>query len=346
VLAVSRLSKAYGERQVLSNVSLRVERGDRIALLGVNGAGKTTLLRILAGEIEASGGEYTFGHNTKVGYYAQHHAESLDRSRTIYDEVKRRCSEGGHQRIRSVLGAMLFGDLEVEKKVGVLSGGERARVALSQLLVDPGNVLLMDEPTNHLDLESSERLAEALGTFDGTLLFVSHNRAFIRSLATKIWFVADGTVEVYPGSFDDYIASCQLRDEGPGEGQARAISAAVTSAPTTPEAAQPAPSTPHNREDERARKREDAARRSVRNKTLRPLERRVAELETRIAKLETEQAERTEQLSDPALYEDAARRDSLLQAFSRAKAELEVATDTWMEVQEELEALKTSLGEV
>jgi ATP-binding cassette subfamily F protein 3 len=333
VLTVDDLSKAYGDRPVLSGVSLRVERGDRIALLGVNGAGKTTLLRILAGEIEASGGAYAFGHNTKVGYYAQHHAESLDRTRTVYDEVKRCCREGGHQRIRAVLGAMLFGDLEVEKKVAVLSGGERARVALSQLLVDPGNVLLMDEPTNHLDLDSSERLAEALGTFDGTLLFVSHNRAFIRALATKIWFVADGKVEVYPGTFDDYIASCQLREEAPA--------AAATPATREPVAAPKK----RDRDEERSRKRDEAQRRSERNKKLRPLERRVAELEARIAKLEKEQAERTEQLADPALYEDAGRRDGLLSAFNRAKAELEVATDTWMEVQEELEALKATLDE-
>ncbi len=332
VLVVSGLSKRYGEREVLSGVDVRVERGDRIALLGENGAGKTTLLRMLAGEIDASGGEFTFGHNTKVGYYAQHHAERLDGARTVYDEVKRCCREGGHQRVRAVLGAMLFGDLEVEKKISVLSGGERARVALSQLLVDPGNVLLMDEPTNHLDLESSERLAEALGTFDGTLLFVSHNRAFIRALATKIWFVADGKVDVYPGSFDDYIASCQLRDEAPATA-------------TTAETREPEAAKKRNRDEEKARKRDEAQRRSERNKKLRPLERRVAELEARIAKLEKEQAERTEQLADPALYEDAAKRDALLAAFTRAKAELEVATDTWMEVQEELEALAATLDD-
>ncbi len=341
VLLVDGLSKSYGEKRVLSDVSLRVDRGERIALLGVNGAGKTTLLRILAGEIAASGGTYTFGHNTKVGYYAQHHAESLDATRTVYDEVARCCREGGHQRIRSVLGAMLFGDLEVEKKVGVLSGGERARVALSQLLVDPGNVLLMDEPTNHLDLDSSERLGEALGTFDGTLLFVSHNRAFIRALATKIWFVDGGKVEVYPGTFDDYIASCQLRDAAP------AAAAGVASAPAKPSAPAKAPEPEAakraSRDDERARKRDEARARTERNKKLRPLERRVAELEARIATLEEAQRKRTEELGDPAVYQDAARRDALMQAFAREKAELEVATDTWMEVQEELEALKASL---
>ncbi|MBC7171440.1 MAG: ABC-F family ATP-binding cassette domain-containing protein [Polyangiaceae bacterium] len=331
VLVTHGLRKSYGAREVLSGVDLRVERGDRIALLGVNGAGKTTLLRILAGEIEASGGTYEFGHNTKVGYYAQHHAESLDRTRSVYDEVARCCRDGGHQRIRSVLGAMLFGDLEIEKKVGVLSGGERARVALSQLLVDPGNVLLMDEPTNHLDLDSSERLAEALSTFDGTLLFVSHNRAFIRALANKIWFVDGGRVDVYPGTFDDYIAACQLRDAAP----------AAATQTQSPDADSKRP----NREEEKARKRDEARLRSERNKKLRPLERRIAELEARIAKLEEAQKKRTDELSDPAVYQDAARRDALMQAFSREKAELEVATDTWMEVQEELEALRSSLEE-
>jgi len=198
-------------------------------------------------------------------------------------------------------------------------------VALAQLLVDPGNVLLMDEPTNHLDLDSSERLAEALQTFDGTLLFVSHNRSFIRKLATKIWFVADGKVETYPGTLDEYLESARAKVEEPP--------VAVRSEPTEP-------SPKGGRQDEKAKKRREAAERSQRNKRLRPLEKRSAELEARITELEVTVAGKGEELSDPAVFEDGGRRDRVMGELTRAQAELEVANDTWMEVQEELERLR------
>src|SRR5690606_12208062 len=212
VIVAEGLEKSFGDKTVFSGVDLRVNRGDRIALIGKNGAGKTTLLRILAGELEPSAGEVRYGHHVKLGYYAQHHAEILNPNRTVYDTINE-ISRHGHREVRAALGALLFRDEDVEKKIGVLSGGERARVALARLLVDPGNLLLMDEPTNHLDLQSSDRLADALATFEGTLLFVSHNRAFIRKIATSIWTVEDGTVEIYPGTFDEYLESCRMRIE-------------------------------------------------------------------------------------------------------------------------------------
>ena len=322
VLRVDDLHKAYGDLRVLQGVSLTVQRGDHIALIGVNGAGKTTLLKTLAGEIEPTSGSFSFGHNTKVGYYAQHHTELLDPSRTVYEEAARHSKDGGRTAIRNVLGAMPFGEDEIDKKIGVLSGGERARVSLAKLLLDPGNVLLMDEPTNHLDLESSERLANALKTFDGTLLFVSHNRAFIRALATKIWIVADGQVQSYPGTLDDYLWSSSFKGE-----QAAAVS-------ESPERSKKKP----GRTEVRARRREEAEKRASRRKKLRPLEKRSKELEERIATLEREQAERSSALSDPAVYEDAEKRDRLLSEVQRAQAELDVANDAWLEVLEQLEA--------
>ncbi len=331
VVRVEGLSKSYGSLEVLSDLELRATRGERIAIIGVNGAGKTTLLRILASEIASDSGTIEFGTNTKVGYYAQHHADTLNRARTVYDEVAANAKDAGHKQIRAALGAMLFGDREVEKLVGVLSGGERARVALSKLLVDPGNVLLLDEPTNHLDLESSERLAEALLGFEGTMLFVSHNRAFIRALATKIWSVEQGKVVEYPGTFDEYLYSCGLR-ESSGEDPS-----------TEPDGAQGSP-----RKGERARKRKDRggtngrkqeeARQREKSRRLKPLRARVKELEARIQELETAQNERTAALSDPAVYEHAEQRESLTTAFTKAQAELEVATEAWLEAQGALEA--------
>src|SRR5690606_4982747 len=150
------------------------------------GAGKTTLLRTIAGELQADAGAITFGNKIKVGYYAQHHADALSSDRTVFEEVAAVDPSAGQTRVRTILGAFLFSGDDVDKPIRVLSGGERARVALAKLLLKPGNLLLMDEPTNHLDLESSESLAESLKTYDGTLLFVSHNRSFVRALATRI----------------------------------------------------------------------------------------------------------------------------------------------------------------
>jgi ATP-binding cassette subfamily F protein 3 len=355
-LETKDLGKSYGGLEVLKGVNQHVQRGERVALLGVNGAGKTTLLRMLAGELEATSGSFEFGHNTKIGYYAQHHAETLRRDATVYEEVKYCAKDAPHQQIRSVLGAMLFGEREVDKRIGVLSGGERARVALAQLMINPGNVLLMDEPTNHLDLVSSERLAEALDTFDGTLLFVSHNRGFIRSLATTIWIVEGGNVLKYPGSFDEYMASCLQRDQAP---------VAVSGAPV-PEKKAPGNSTPSKApvkvpvqampatngkrpqepartaapaaEPDKGRRREDQNDRKRRTAALRPLEKRAAELEKRVAELEQKLEAVNAELSTPEVYGDATRRDTLLGSVTRVQAELEVAMETWSEVQEQLEA--------
>lgn len=332
VLEAETLAKSYGEHQVLRGVDLRVQRGDRIALLGVNGAGKTTLLRILAGEIEATGGEYKYGHNVKVGYYAQHHADTLRKTDSVYDAVKYAAKDIPHQQVRAALGAMLFGDEEIEKPVSVLSGGERARVALSQLLVDPGNLLLMDEPTNHLDLQSSERLAEALDDYDGTLLFVSHNRSFIRHLAKTLWFVEDGKVVVYPGTLDDYLASCRLEEKAP---QAAAVSDANQAKRGSdgktkskkPKRDASKGSTPNTKALSKEEKRKRRA-----------LERRSADLEKRIAKLESEQAAREAKLAKPEIYENADEHRKVTAEFARAQAELEVAMESWAEVSEELES--------
>ncbi|MFW5876728.1 MAG: ABC-F family ATP-binding cassette domain-containing protein [Myxococcota bacterium] len=320
VLRVEGLRKAYGDNVVLDGVDLRVDRGDRIAIIGKNGAGKTTLLRLLSRELSKDGGEVTWGYRTKVGYYAQHHAEVLNPTQTVNDAVWERVQEGNATLVRGALGALMMGDQDVEKRIGVLSGGERARVALARLLVDPGNVLLMDEPTNHLDLESSEALVDALQGFEGTLLFVSHNRRFLRALATKIWNVEDGHVDVYPGSLDDYLDVTSERE-------------------ATPEASEPAaPTKRATRQEAKGRKREEAKVRQTRKRVLGPLEKRVAELEKKIATLEAEKARQTEALGDPALYDDPARREEMTKAFQHTDAELDVLTQTWMEAQEELEA--------
>ncbi|MFW6051866.1 MAG: ABC-F family ATP-binding cassette domain-containing protein [Myxococcota bacterium] len=341
VLRVTGLRKAYGAHVVLDGVDLRVDRGDRIAIIGKNGAGKTTLLRILAGELGADAGAVEWGYRTKVGYYAQHHAEVLDPAQSVSDAVWERVREGNATLVRGALGALTMGDDDVEKRVGVLSGGERARVALARLLVDPGNVLLMDEPTNHLDLESSEALVEALEGFGGTLLFVSHNRRFLRALATKIWNVEEGQVDVYPGNLDDYLR-IRARDEDGSVSQADGERARGGDGGTTAGGARSRSG--QDAAARKERKRREAALRRERNAVLGPIRRRIEELEAKLAELEERKAEQEAALANPALYEDPDRRDEVTAAFNRTAAELEVLTSEWMEAQEQLEAREGELS--
>jgi ATP-binding cassette subfamily F protein 3 len=361
VVKIRGLKKAYGEHVVFPGLDLGVARGDKIGIIGINGAGKTTLLRMLAGEIPYDGGALELGHKITPGYYAQHHAESLNRSLTVLEEVSLRDPEAGQTRVRSILGAFLFSGDDVDKKVAVLSGGERARVALAKLLIKPGNLLLMDEPTNHLDLESSDSLAESLTTYDGTLLFVSHNRAFVRRLATKIWNVHDGTVEIYPGTLDEYLASARLRGQaleavadgkaGPTKqprSAAKPQRAAGQQAAGQQAAATPTPSPAdvgkRDRVNDRDRKRQEADERARQSKRLKPLQRKVAELEARIAELEDAQKQRSVELADPSVYSDDARRTKLLDDYQDAASKLEELGGRWELATMELEEVVAEIG--
>ena len=323
---VEGVFKSFGDNAVLDDVSLSVERGDRIAIVGPNGAGKTTLLRILAGEVEVSKGRVHLAGQSDVRYFAQHHADALNLGQTVLQEVAAASDGTSAERVRAVLGAVLFRESETDKRVSVLSGGERARVALAKILVRPGNVLLMDEPTNHLDLQTTEALTDALGTYDGTLLFVSHNRAFIRELANKLWVVHDGRVESYAGTLDDYLWSCQDRDVVP------ATEARIAPHPQK-----------KRRQGRKEQRRKGAERRAARSRELKPLERRVAELEQTIAELERELAVHNQELSRPEAYDDAARRDALLRNVTRIQTALDGALTAWTESNEALEALHKEL---
>jgi ATP-binding cassette subfamily F protein 3 len=329
------------EHVVFPGIDLTVGRGEKIGIIGINGAGKTTLLRMIAGEIPYDAGTLEIGHKVTPGYYAQHHAESLHRELTVFAEVAQQDPHAGQTRVRTILGAFLYSGDDVDKKIGVLSGGERARVALAKLLIKPGNLLLMDEPTNHLDLESSESLAESLTTYDGTLLFVSHNRSFVRRLATKIWNVHDGMVEIYPGTLDEYLASARERGralEAVADGKAgptKQPKSVVEGTSAKPAAA--AASAPATTVEKRDRKRQEAEERTRRSKQLKPLQRKVAELEQRIAELEEAQAKRSVELADPGVYQDAARRSQLLDAYQDAAGKLEELTGRWELATMELE---------
>jgi ATP-binding cassette, subfamily F, member 3 len=198
-------ARASAEKEVFRNVNFLIERGDRVALVGVNGAGKSTLIKLLAGEEKTTQGEFRLGHNVQADYFAQDQYKELDQEARIIDDLGKASPRSTETELRSLLGCFLFSDEDVFKKIGVLSGGERGRYALLRLLLHPSNFLLLDEPTNHLDLRAKDVLLEALTKYTGTVVFVSHDRYFIDRLATRVFEIGDGKAEVYPGNYEDYL---------------------------------------------------------------------------------------------------------------------------------------------
>jgi ATP-binding cassette subfamily F protein 3 len=322
VVRLDGVQKRFGDKVIYRGLTTRIERGERVAIIGVNGAGKTTLLKLIAGELDAEAGTIALGHNVAAAYYAQHHTEKLDREKSILDEIWALVPDKPQSFVRGVLGSFLFSGDDVDKKIAVLSGGERARVALARLLVLPSNLILMDEPTNHLDLDSSERLVEALAEYGGTLLFVSHNRSFINQLATRIWDVRDGGIEEWAGNLDDYLYHLEQIGRPMG-GPAQATAAR----PERPE------------ESERDRRRREAQEREARARVRRPIQAKIDELERRIAELEAEKSSLSLQLADPELYNDFARSRPIMSRFQEVQTKLDELLARWEHAQEELLAL-------
>src|SRR5512138_1608865 len=342
VLRIEGLRKAFGAKVVYAGLDAQVLRGERIGVIGPNGAGKSTLLKLVAGETAPDGGSAKLGHSVVAGYYAQHHFErgehdeddgaamrtfgTLDPDRTVLDTLWDLVPDRGEAYVRGVAGSFLFSGDDVDKKVGVLSGGERARVALAKLLLVPANLLLLDEPTNHLDLDSSEALIEALKGYGGTLLFVSHNRSFVNQLATVIWEVKDGGILPFPGNLDDWwYHQKRLAAEAAASGEPAAGGAAGDGRDGAP--------------SERDRRRAEAEARNARYRLEKPIRDEIAALEARIALLEKEEREATAALADPALYEDFAKAKPVMDRQRAAKDELAGLYAAWETAQERLAAL-------
>ncbi|PSM31126.1 ABC-F family ATP-binding cassette domain-containing protein [Haliangium sp. UPWRP_2] len=325
VVRLDGVSKQFGDKVLYRSITRTIERGERVAIIGVNGAGKTTLLKLIAGELPLSSGTVALGHNVQLAYYAQHHTEKLDPNNTILEEIQALVPEQPQSFVRGVLGSFLFQGDDVDKKIAVLSGGERARVALARLLVLPSNLILMDEPTNHLDLDSAERLAESLKEYGGTLLFVSHNRSFINQLATRIWDVRGGEVEEWTGNLDAYLYHLQ---QLAGANPAAAV--------TTPAAGTAAGA--RSEERDRDRRRREAQEREARAAVLRPLKQEIERLEARIAALEAEKKELEPRLARPELLGDFQRSRAVMQRYGEVQTELEALYGRWEAAQEELAA--------
>ncbi|HEV3330836.1 MAG TPA: ATP-binding cassette domain-containing protein, partial [Bryobacteraceae bacterium] len=237
VAQFERVAKSYGNHPVFSDASFVIERGDRLALVGVNGAGKSTLIKILAGAEPVSAGTYTLGHNAQPDYFAQDQYKELDPNARLLDDLSTVAPRATNTELRSILGCFLFSEDDVFKSIGVLSGGERNRYALARMLMMPSNFLLLDEPTNHLDMRAKDVLLTALEEYTGTVVFVSHDRYFIDRLATRVFEIEDGQVTVYPGNYEDYL----WRKQGGGVNAAADVGldqpaeAVVEATPKTPE---------------------------------------------------------------------------------------------------------------
>jgi ATP-binding cassette subfamily F protein 3 len=272
-----------GEKEVFRDVNFLIERGDRIALVGINGAGKSTLIKLLAGTEKTTHGEFRLGHNVQADYFAQDQYKELDANARMIDDLGNASPRSTQTELRSLLGCFLFSEDDVFKKIGVLSGGERGRYALLRLLLHPANFLLLDEPTNHLDLRAKDVLLDALMEYTGTVVFVSHDRYFIDKLATRVFEIGDGKVEVYPGNYEDYL----WRKQGGSAKQNESIRQQLSGVEPIPQAPPNGNQTSGEPVPAAKAKRLNPIKRKKMEDRIRELEAEISRAETAIAQCET-----------------------------------------------------------
>ena len=318
VMEIKHASKAYGALKVLNTIDLHIERGDRIALVGPNGAGKSTLMRMLSGEEAPDTGERIVGHQVVMEYFAQDEATRLNPTLTVHETLQAGSPNDMVPAIRNILGGFLFSGDDIYKKAGVLSGGERTRLAVARMLLRPSNTLLLDEPTNHLDLDSKDVLLDALADYGGTLIIVSHDRYFVEKLATKIIEIGHGQALVYPGSYKEFL----WHKEHPQEPSQLPTPKTPTSKVPTPKPASPkVAQTPTGDRgpgtgDREARKQQEAERRK-RDREVQALQKRITDLEGRIAERETEVKKLEALMASAGFYDD---REGAKQVVDRHQA--------------------------
>ena len=322
VMTLKGIVKHYDDLEVFNGVDFEVDRGDRIAFVGVNGAGKSTLARIIAGVEPFDSGERQPGHNVSVSYFAQHQAEELNPAFDVLQTVESVASGDIRTRLRSLLGSFLFTGDDVFKKVSVLSGGEKSRLALAKMLLVPSNLIVLDEPTNHLDMRSKAVLQEALAEFEGSLIVVSHDRDFLDPLVTKVVEFRSGSIRTTLGSVSDYLA---VRHR---EATAAASSAVAQQQQTLTAAV-----------SDRDRKRREAEIRQERYKKVSPLQKKLAVVEKSIAALEAEKAALEETMADAEVYKGPDKIREVNAAYKTVGDKLQDLYHQWGKVSEELERL-------
>lgn len=324
ILHLDDITKHYGAKRIMTHANIRLERGDKVALIGANGRGKSTLLRIISGSEVLTDGKRQLGHNVSFSFYAQHQLESLNIEDTLLEELKQANPTKTEGELRGVLGCFLFSNDEVFKKIKVLSGGEKSRVALAKVLLSQANFLLLDEPTNHLDMQSVNILIQALEQYEGTYVVVSHDRYFVSQIANKIWYIEDEQIKEYPGTYDEYEWWMEER---------KAETKGQTPAPAPPKPAAQHPLTSASDDERKEWQRQ-----------LKTLSKQAEEAETKIGTLEERKKRLETELADPATYGD----DKLMQAkndeYRRITSQITQLQDEWETAMLELEAVEKKLA--
>ncbi len=333
VMDLRNISKSYGTPNVFSGLQYTIERGDRIAVVGVNGAGKSTFSRIVAGVEPFDGGERKLGHNVVLSYFAQHQAEELDMRKEVLQIVDEVAEGDIRTKLRTILGSFLFHDDDVFKTVAVLSGGEKSRLALAKMLLQPANFLIMDEPTNHLDMRSKKVLQDALIKYEGTYLIVSHDRSFLDPLVNKVLEFRVGGYKMYPGNVSEYLEkkkeeALQFANEGRRKEEVRKSGAALSGMGSDAQLS------------EKERKRLEAEARQVLYKKLKPHKEKLEKIEKEIDRLELRKGEIEALMANPDFYKNGEEAKAVSHEYGDLKTKLEKWYLDWEKISQEIEAIK------
>jgi ATP-binding cassette subfamily F protein 3 len=330
VITLEKIHFAYDNLKVYQGIDLEVEKGQRTVLVGPNGAGKSTLLKILGGVLVPQAGERKLGHNTEVGYYSQSRIEMLNATRTVLQEVMSIANPVPEVTARTILGSFLFQGDDAYKKVSVLSGGEKSRLGLIKLLLNPPNLLLMDEPTTHLDMASIDALIDALKQYQGTLIFISHDVYFIRALAQTVLHISAGNLTPYSGDYDYYL------DKSGAASEKQGLVAGEQLSDNRPKEAAPAPRAVSSTVKTKEQKRREAEERQALSASRRQAQARLAQVERDILHLETRQKEITAKLEEPGTYEQSGEAMKLNRELIENATKLEQLNETWNEASAEV----------
>jgi ATP-binding cassette, subfamily F, member 3 len=369
VLHLDNVSKAYGPKTILTHAQAQLERGDKVALIGANGKGKSTLLRIISGSEPVSEGERKLGHNVSFSFFAQHQLESLNVEDTLVGELKSAAPSKTEGELRGVLGCFLFSGDEVFKKIKVLSGGEKSRVALAKVLLSQANFLLLDEPTNHLDMQSVNILIQALEQYEGTFVVVSHDRYFVSSIANKIWYIEDEQIKVYPGTYDEFetwqetrkavVSNPEQRTESTATSKQASVNTGKPAGGNGSAVAPKANGTPSNGVSAASNGKANglATNGKVTNGHAKPTEeerrdwqrllkkasQQADTVEQQIGKLEVTKKQLETDMADPATYANTSLLRGKQADYQRISRELDAAQGQWETAMLEAEALETKL---